>query len=385
MNRLEDALRETFGSDLTTTEAPSASGVRRAVRRRRTTRTVVGATAAVTLVAVAAASLGLRDGGDRSPAPTPSPTPTVTDAPGRLASALAVESAGGALFVTTDDPACGCSVLLRRDGDQWTRLHAFPVPFVDRLALTPDGRDGWAAADGTVWSTHDGGSTWQRVPLPSRADGDFADSFLVAASASYAWLVNLADDSLWRSPAGADAFEQHGVPVETETSSMDTRVWDVRVVGDTLVVDLAPTAEGEVTSTPKTADEKGIAWEDLARPCTGDTRLLSSDDAVFVICPDAGEPEATVYRWRAGERGFTGFSSAPLPPGTDVVPLSADRVLVLGEQDRMLTEGASDTADLPRGPDTSAWDAVVLDDRTYLAATDGLYESADGGRTWRRI
>lgn len=384
MNRLEDALRETFDSDLTTTEPPSAPGVRAAVRRRRTTRAVVGATAAVTLVAVAAASLGLRDG-DRTPAPTPSPTPAVTDAPGALASALAVESAGGALFATTDDAACGCSVLVRRDGDRWTRLHAFPVPYVDRLALTPDGRDGWAAADGRVWSTHDGGSTWQRVQLPSRADGDFTDSYLVAASSSYAWLVNLADDSLWRSPVGTDTFEQHGVPVEAETSSMDTRVWDVRVIGDSVVADLTPTEEGEVTSAPKTADEKGIEWEDLPRPCAGDTRLLSSDDAVFVVCPDAGEPEATVYRWRPGERGFTGFSNAPLPPGADVVPLSADRVLVLGAQDRLLTEGAAVAADLPRGPDTSAWDAVVLDDRTYLATTDGLYESTDGGRSWRRI
>ncbi|HVK29514.1 MAG TPA: hypothetical protein VM575_14325, partial [Nocardioides sp.] len=72
MNRLEDALRETFGSDLTTADAPTAAGVRRTVARRRTTRAVAGATAAVALVAVTAAVVGLRGDGDRSPTPTPS-------------------------------------------------------------------------------------------------------------------------------------------------------------------------------------------------------------------------------------------------------------------------------------------------------------------------
>lgn len=385
MNRLEDALRETFGSDLTTTDTPGADAVRRGLQQRRTKRAVVGATAAVALVAVTAAAVGLRGDGDGPPSPTPRPTETVTDAADPLTSALAVESAGGAVFATTDDPSCDCSVLLRRDGDAWTRLHAFPVPFVDRLALTPDGRAGWAAADGKVWSTHDGGSTWAEVSLPSRSDGDLTDSYLVAASSSYAWLVNLADHSLWRSPIGSDDFEQFAVPGESGVSSMDTRVQDVRVVGDSVVADLAPTGEGNVTSVPKVADRDGIAWRELSRPCTGDTRLLASADAAFVACPDAGEPEATVYRWRTGDDGFIGFSNASLAAAVEVVPLSADRVLVLGEQDRLLREGASVAADLPRGLDTSAWDSATLGNRTYLATTDGLFESTDDGRTWHRI
>lgn len=385
MNRLEDALRDTFGSDLSTTDAPTAAGIRRAVRRRRTTRTVVGATAAVALVAASAAALGLRDDGDRSPSPTPSPTETVTDAPGQLTSALTVESSGGALFATTDDPACDCSVLLRRDGEAWTRLHAFPVPFVDRLALTPDGRDGWAAADGKVWSTHDGGSTWTRVQLPSRADGDFTDSYLVAASTSYAWLVNLADNSLWRSPVGSDDFQQFAVPGESGTSSMDTRVQDVRVVGDSVVADLAPTGEGNVTSVPKVAGTDGIAWRELSRPCTGDTRLLASDDAVFVVCPDAGEPEATIYRSYPSDNGFIGFSNTPLPPGTQVVPLSADRVLVLGDRDLLVSEQDTHDVTLDLSRDAFVGSTAVLSDHAYLATSEGLFESTDDGRTWHRI
>lgn len=385
MNRLEDALRETFGSDLDTRDGPTAAGVRHAVRRRRTTRTVVGASAAVALVAVTAAALGLRDDGDRSPTPTPRPTQTITDARAALSSALTVESADGALFATTDDPACDCSILLRHDGVAWTRLHAFPVPFVDRVALTPDGRAGWAAADGKVWSTHDGGSTWADVPLDSRADGDLTDSYLVAASSSYAWLVNLADGSLWRSPVGSDDFQQFAVPGESGTSALDTRVQDIRVIGDSVVADLAPTGEGNVTSAPKVADSEGIGWRELPRPCTGDTRLLASDDAAFVICPDVGKPEATIYRWRTGDDEFTGFANESLPPGTEVAPLSADRVLALGDQDRVVTSQGAVAADLPRGPETFVWDTARLGDRTYLATTDGLFESTDDGRTWHRI
>lgn len=385
MNPLEDALREAFGSDLDPRNGPTAAGVRQSVRRRRTTRTVVAATAAVALVAVSAAALGLRDDRDRSPAPTPRPTQTVTATPAALSSALAVESAGGALLATADDPACDCSVLLRRDDAAWTRLHAFPVPFVDRLALTPDGRAGWAAADGRVWSTHDGGSTWAEVPLDSRADGDLTDSYLVAASSSYAWLVNLADDSLWRSPVGSDDFQQLAVPGESGTSSVDTRVQDVRVIGDSVVADLAPTGEGGVTSVPKVADSGGAAWQELSRPCTGDTRLLASDDAAFVICPDAGEPEATIYRWRPGDDAFTGFSSAGIASARDVVPLSADRVLVLGEHDLLVSEQGTEDVTLDLSHDAFVGRTATLDGGVYLATSEGLFESIDDGRTWHRI
>ena len=58
MNRLEDALRETFGSDLAATGGPTPSGIRRRVRRRRTARATVGAGARSARTARSAA-LGL--------------------------------------------------------------------------------------------------------------------------------------------------------------------------------------------------------------------------------------------------------------------------------------------------------------------------------------
>ncbi len=379
MSRLEDALRETFGSDLTTTDGPTAAGVRSGVRRRRTTRAVVGAGAVVAALVVGAAlAQSSVDGGGR-PEPAPSPEPTDP----RFSSALAVEPVGEALLVVADDKDCACSVLHRLDEGRWTVLHEFPVEFVERFEMAPDGLHGWAAMERSVWRTADGGRTWMDVTMP-RDDDDLESSYSVAVSDRWAWIVDHVGRLLYRSPVDAGAVERFTVPGVVGSTFTDAPVGGVAVVGDHVVVDLAPTTEGSVTSSPIFADPDGGAWQPLPRPCEGEHQLVEAGTVLFTTCDDAGEPEATVYRWEAGEDGFVGFSAGP-GPFRNVAPLDDDRVLVTGDRDLVLSAGAEVAADTGLSADASIWDAASMDGTDYLATTDGLLASTDDGRSWHRI
>lgn len=377
MNRLDDALRETFGSDLAATGGPTPSGIRRRVRRRRTARATVGAGAAVAALVVGAALVrSTVDGGRPEPAPSPEP------AGPRFPSALAVEPVGDGLLVIADDPGCACSVLHRLEDSRWTLLHEFPVEFVERFEMAPDGRHGWAAMERSVWRTADGGRTWTDVTMP-RDDDDLEASYSVAVSDRWAWIVDLTGGVLYRSPVGDGVVERLPVPGVVGTSSTDARVWGVGVVGDHVVVDLAPSAEGSVTSTPVFATGDGGDWQPLPRPCRGEHPLAEAGTAVFTTCDGAGEPEATVYRWEAGADGFVGFSAAR-GPFMNLAPLDEERVLVTGDGEFLLSEDGPLAVDTGLSAEASIWDAESIGGTDYLATTEGLLASTDDGRTWDR-
>lgn len=395
MTRLEDALRTTFGADVDNASDQMLADVRSGARRRRAARTTVGVVAA-TAVVVAGVALGgsLLTDDDARPSPAPKPTETVTDpasgAP--FESALAVEAAGGRLVATTDDASCDCSVLSVREDDGWRELHRFPVPFVDRLSFTPDGVNGWAAADGQVWSTHDGGQTWSRVDLPPEAPEVMGDSYLVDSSDTHVWLVNLGSGSLWRSPMGRDDFTRFDVP-DTD-GIQDIAVFTHSLLGEVVVVDPQPTGEGNTTSVPRMSTDGGNAWRELPRPCSGENRMRTSRDSIYVGCQAASEPEATVYQFSSTGGGqFVGYSGAggdlsgfaPLTDQLVLITLPTDTGQPVPGTHGLVTPTGVVPADTGLTSDASIWDAAQVGDRLYLATTEGLLESVDDGRTWHRI
>lgn len=379
MTHLEDALRQTFDTDVDGAPDRMLSDVRRGARRRRTTRATLGAVVASAVVVGGIAFGGslLSDDGSR-PSPAPEPTETVTDpAPvDALPSALAVEAAGDVLYVTADDAQCDCSVLYQLRAGKLQEIHRFPVPFVDRLSFAPDGSNGWATAAGQVWTTHDAGRTWNTLDLPPEAPEDIGDSYLVDSSAEYVWLVNLGAGSIWRWPVANDAFTHKDVP---DTDGIQ----HVAVVGDTVVVEPRPTGEGNTTSVPRFSTDHGISWQELSWPCSGEHRLLPTNGAIFMTCEGVGEPEATIYRWTVGSDYFVGFSNVVTVSGA--IPLTEDSVLVPGDEPVLVTEQGASPADTGLDAGASIWDAAQVGDLLYLATTEGLLESTDGGRTWHRI
>lgn len=386
MTRLEDALREALDAELRSAPTGLLEDVRRGVRRRRLLRTFASAAAAAGVIAGLAVSGAVLTGtddtapqpatsptetvptGPSQPAPTDSPPPT-TDVPTRV-TAMAV--GGGLVFVLAHETAGEETTLWRLKRDVWERLNEFPTGSLERLAFTPDGRNGWASGNGTpLWATHDGGDTWARPALGS--DNERGMSFWPAATSTTVWLVDLTGDRLWRAPVGSDDFVPATAGGRTGFSQIDT-------VGDAVVLTAEPVGEGNVTSVPLVSRDDGITWTELPFPCHGENRLLAADDAVFALCPDGGNA-ATVYRsvdlatWQEFGRSRGAR--------TDTVPLADDRILLRGQDQILMTEDGATPIKTGLRPGRSVWGTAQIGDQLFLGTDGGVLVSDDGGLTWR--
>lgn len=376
MTGLEDRLHRALDLELETEVAPMQmlDDVRRGAKRRQARQRTAGvmAAAAVLVVGVVVGGAHLT-GGKSEPRPAPQPSETAIDPdqdgnqsvdgpkPGR---ALQVEAADGQVFATSTEVDCDCSAFWRFDGTAWERLYDFPVDSVERLAMAPDGQNGWATTPGSpvtpggpLWATHDGGNTWTKVWNV----GGIPD-----ASTTHVWLLDTADGSLRRSTVAGDDFE--AVPVS------DAEVlWDVVVLGEAVVATAAPEGEGSVAATPLVSRDGGETWEELAAPC-GEARVHTTDTAAFVACADG--QQVTIHR----STDLTSWQEFGVVEGTgSPVPL-ADDVVLIGPT--LLTEGGASEVDPHADPD-AIWDAAALDGTIYLATSDGIRTSMNSGRTWQ--
>ena len=374
MTRLEDALRATFDAEVDAHTAQALEGVRRGARRRRTRRNAAVAVAAVSVMVAGIAVGGSLVGrGDGAPEPAPSPSETsVPEAAIAPPAAVTAVEAGpdGSVLVAANDPDCACTVLYRRD-DRWHRVHEFPVEWVE-LAMAPDGRNGWAAATGVdrrVWATHDGGASWSMVEVPLDAPEGPGNSFTPAVTSEHVWLVN-SSGSLWRAPLTGGDFE----PAPSSPGGV-SRIF---AVGDAVVVTAVP--EGSTGAVERYSRDSGESWADLSAPCNGEYQLLGSDVAAFVIC--GSETSGTTYLRSQDLRQWEGFGS-PSGALSNEVPIAADLLLLQDGDDLLLTEEGPVRVDTGLPGEASAWDAVVVQDRIYLATTGGVLLSDDEGRAWR--
>ncbi|MER7608268.1 hypothetical protein [Nocardioides sp. NPDC127503] len=380
MTQFEDQVRHAIDRDIAA-EQPAQqmlAKVRRGAQRRRVRRTAGVISAAAVLVAgvaVGGSLLSTRDDSAPEPAP-PAPSPTesssATGDPVRPTHALTIEAALDRVFVTSNEEDCGCSVLWRYDGETWERLHDFTEEYVERLAMAPDGRSGWAAAPGgRIWTTDDGGGTWEQAVMRSEDPGDH--SYLLAATGDPVWPVWAVDattGTMWR--FDGDRFES--VSYDEIGAAQD-----LIQVGDALVVTPKAEDEGNVTSVPRVTHDGGRTWSELPFPCSGETRLIPARTAIFSLC-QAGEAATTVYRstdlitWQefGGSQGHL----------NDRVALTDDAILLRGERETLLTETGAQQIETGLSKDATVWDAARVGDTLYLAPGGDVLASTDGGRTW---
>lgn len=180
---------------------------------------VVGALLAAILSSCSPAALGgTPTATAQRPTPTGSPSESASPAPqGSNLSALSVtfvSAQDGWVLATRACGAARCLALLRTvdSGRTWVPLPSPPMP----IAAGPyqgdgvtnvrfaNGRDGWAF-EPALWSTHDGGTTWRHVTLPSVPP----DSPVLALETSAGFvhaLVSASSDQIQSSPVGADAW-----------------------------------------------------------------------------------------------------------------------------------------------------------------------------------
>jgi len=354
MNQLEDRLRQALGADM---EVPDLlADVRTGAHRRRARRTA-GVVAVTAAAAVAIIGLVVSLGDDTTttnrPAPPAAPPPVgVVD----------VADGGDRLLALTT------GAVWQQDDDGWAKLHEFGGDEFQYLVASPDGTDAWAWGY-RLWSTHDGGHTWQVVPVP----GDSTYGFHVWTTQTFVF-VQTADRSnrpqFFRFPFGSDVWDMSLGP--------DFGGYGDLVTAGNTVAFL--TYLGEDTSEPvlRVGEEDFHGSRELPLPCSGENTVYPADTEVFTLCP-RGDDGATVYR-TAGMSRWEEFGTTT-GVVKDVEALSDDALLVVGEDSVVVTPSGSRpvTGDLGDG----AWGAATVGDASYLAAQDGrLLVSSDGGLTW---
>jgi len=359
MNQLEDRLRQALGADMDVPDllADVHTGARRRRARRTTGVVAVAAAAAVATIGLVV-SLG-HETTTKRPAPPVAPPPVgvvdVADGDGRL---LALTP--GAVW--------------QQDDNVWAKLHEFGGDGFQYLVASPDGTDAWAWGN-RLWSTHDGGHTWQVVQVP----GDPTYGYHVWTTQTFGF-VQTADRSnrpqFFRFPLGSDVWDMKLGPGFGGSGGYG----DLLTAGNTVAF---LTYLGEDTSEPvlRVGEEDFHGSGELPLPCSGENTVYPADTEVFTLCP-RGDDGATVYR----TTGMSRWEEFGTTTGVvkDVEALSDDALLVVGADSVMVTPSGTRpvTGDLGDG----AWGAATVGDASYVAAQDGrLLVSRDGGLTWTAL
>lgn len=372
MNNLEDRLRRGLESPLATDPDDGLLGrihTGARLRRRRRTAAITAATAVV-VAAVVLGSNALIGDEHRTPPLVDTPTPTPTSVPADVID-LAVPDADH-LFALTRDSA----VWLQQSDGGWQRLQGF-AGSVEYVELAPDARNGWAWGSG-LWSTHDGGKTWSQITDGPGAPTDYG--YWVHLTADRAWSLHRTDRDgmqLWSTPIGSDRWTSTLLPYRSSVVDMDT-------VGDRVVVLAASEGAGQLTLLSRNSWDD---WTGLDLPCTGENQTYSAATAVFVQC-GAEKGGAMVYR-SADLASWQVFGHSDLTAVTAAIPLSDDRLLLLGSpHDLLVTPAGSKPVDVGLTGDEEVFQETggVAGDTAYLVTSKHrILVSKDAGLTWSQL
>ncbi len=390
MTDLETRLRDGLHAEVDQPDVVAfLTGVRRGAAWRRGRRTSAGV--AVLVAAVVGGSVLLQSGRDDRTTPQPithgpSPTAATSQLPRDATSQVLDVSVTGAgvLRLTTNIGCLGCSTVWQRTLDgRWQHLFDFAGraayggkvdPLfgpVSHLTMAADGRNGYAWGH-RLWSTHDGGHSWQIVP-----DGPGAHTprgHWTSVGPTSAWSV-YDGRILFRSDLGSDTWTVVDSP---EIGTI------VGVLPDDRVVLLTYAGDG---SQARLVYGAGTSWSHIDMPC-GEGGPGSDNPApppvvhgttVFAVC--GTEVETTnlggTGTWRVIGR---------LPGTVAVLPLDDHRVMV---QSRKATiydaRGGHHTVDLPLPRGEQLIGISSSGPAIWVVAIDGTVDSsADGGEHWQR-
>ena len=403
MNDLEDRVRRALHADVSDPGADRLLGDvhRGAIRRRR--RRVAGMVAASTLVAAAAAGAvtsvvvhqrSTPDVPPASHAPNPRPTPTPTDTPlpadaTKGPVAVSVTSVGTVFRLTVNVGCTACSTVWQSDasGGGWVRLHDFGAEAapgdadpghgpLDHLVMAANGRDGWAWGR-WLFSTHDGGRTWERVRIRPDWNASGMNSVVVTGSSAWFLVAHERRHDLYRTPVGTDDWSTVPAPQLDRAYAVDT-------VGDRVVLEVA--GSGQSHPALVSSIDEGSTWSTLDAPCAGE----KAGSAAFLLCRASdGSASAgpTVY-WT---QDFTSWSVLGRAKAgiTGVQAVGDDRLLVVGRGGHatLMSPAGATPVDLPLAAsgdqtDESSWSGATAYVGVYGDGDPYLITSSDGGHTW---
>lgn len=380
MDRLEESVR----SALRSTEAhPDVEEflhrVHRGATRRRRRQRLTGAGVLAAAAAVAGVVLTALPLHGPRPAPYAAPPSAHRPAAGSAA-VLSVSASSPHQWWVLDTVPCrrfgGCALV---SGTAMTRSVRVPAPTakdssptadtVQQVRFAVDGTDGWLFG-GALWSTHDGGVSWQRVHLPA---GTRVQSLGAYGGQVYAVTT-----------------DQHG-RAGMLTSRTDTDDWipgrlprGISVSGTRLALSRQVRAFPATTRRSPVvvvSRDGGRTWQLTSSPC-GTAELAATGTSVWATCPAAAD--GAVYTSTDG-RSWRRVGAVPLGEGAELAPISDQATLVyLGREVRRVdAEGVSDAGPPLLPGEQIRYIGFNDPAHGFLVTTSGrLLTSADAGQTW---
>ena len=256
-----------------------------------------------------------------------------------------------------------------------------PQHFYDETAGTVgdvrfavDGTDGWMYG-GALWSTHDGGRSWHRVPLPR---GTTVQSVAAYGARVYVLVQNL----------------DGGAGVLATSTSSDTWTWlhlppGLWAAGSQLVVARGIPAFAAYDTRRREraivlSHDGGRTWTARRSPC-GTAALAATGGSLWATCQ--ADAHGAVYTSRDG-RSWTHVGAVALGEGAELAPRDGSSTLVyLGRQAVLLDATGSQAVDVGlRSGELIRYAGFNDPSHGFLLTSYGrLLASTDGGLTWAQV
>jgi photosystem II stability/assembly factor-like uncharacterized protein len=337
-----------------------------------------------------------------TPATSPADEPTArTDPPTGRPSMLPVGTTGfdatpGGSLWRVSATTCGdwaCAEIIRSAGDglgaetvgliefdDEAEADLYELPPVELVRVGEDERDLWAFGQ-QLWSSHDGGATWDRQKLSG--DNRLGRVLVEPVGDDVYALQDGGPVRLWRSPASTDDWTVVPLPGGVEYADHLTSI------GDTLVV-TAYLDDRRVLL----LNDGGDTWRQGQAPCQGEAGPVRTSGTILTMpCPAEGitfDRGAQVIVWRSPD-GETWTPFAGVRHSSyldDVFPVDDTTVFaVTGDGGLLVTADGQEQVDLPTGKDDSSlFGRFVTPERGYLLTSpQQLLGTEDGGHTWTRL
>lgn len=238
-----------------------------------------------------------------------------------------------------------------------------------------DENNGWFA-DGQLWSTHDGGRSWDP------ADGPDSRVHQLEASGGFAYALT-DDGQLWRSSTDADSWRALDVDL--------TAPEDLAVTNDLVVVtDRTETATKVVVS-----GTAGESFDEHRTPCAPELSpgqlSAASDDGLWLACPTG--MASRVLRSDDGGQTWDPVSSdgKALPNSALIAARDVEHAIAAFNGTAVdLGEAASATDTAARGgvPGLAqpTFAGFTTPEVGYLIDTEGaVFRTTDGGTSWTEV
>jgi photosystem II stability/assembly factor-like uncharacterized protein len=260
-----------------------------------------------------------------------------------------------------------------------------------------DPLDGWVFGP-ELWSTHDGGMTWQRVTLPGASGAAIVALEARAGSVQAAVYDPATEFVVATSPVISDQWTIGGVttsmgagPVPQAGLVLAGRSGWMLVVNRTVVGGLSLGSTG------------WVSWQPPCQGVNGPALLAASDNLHLVAACDEGvwgpgpgattyAPEEHLYSSTNGGTSFT-RSSAALPySGVSAIASPTSSVIALaGSQGSGTVVGVSTdggqswTTTLQLGTAHVDYLGFTTSSQGVLIADTGMWMTRDGGHTWSQV